>query len=136
MVFQDKGCLVEYVEGSQDSYKQLESGNLNIKNNVFYGVANQTPAGIFTVFASPGTDVTQQNTAFTEHFADAENIIADPGITRDNNKYNVIPTGNVFDNFATYPDAWFDAVAYKGAFYTYNWTAGWTLLYEAGYMLD
>lgn len=136
MVFQDKGCLVQYVEGSQDSYSQLESGNLNIKNNVFFGVGNQTPAGIFTVYADNGIDVSQQNAAFTEYFDDVDNRIADPGITRDNGKYNVIPTGNVFDVLASYPDPWFDAVEFKGAFYTYNWTNGWTLVHSEGYILD
>jgi hypothetical protein len=136
LVLQDKGCFVEYVEGSHDSYKQFEVANLNVKNNVFFNVGNQTPDGIFTVFASQGTDVTQQNEIFVTYFTTAQNIIEDPGITRDNDQYGLIPDDNVFDNLAEYPDQWFDNVAYKGAFYTYTWVAGWTLLYDAGYIID
>ena len=40
---------------------------------MFYSVGNQTPSGIFTVYAAAGIDVTQQNAAFTEYFDDAEN---------------------------------------------------------------
>ncbi len=136
MVFQDKGCFVEYVEGIHDSYRQFEKANLNINNNVFFGIGNQTPEGIFSVFSYEGVDVSPQNVIFREYFTSAGNIIADPGITRDNEQYNVIPTAHVFDNLAAYPDQWFENVAYKGAFYTYNWASGWTLLHQAGFLID
>ncbi|MEE4255999.1 MAG: hypothetical protein V2I47_03090 [Bacteroidales bacterium] len=136
MVLQDKGVFTEYVEGSQDSYKQFETGNLNVINNVFFNVGNQMPEGIFKVFAAEGTDVSQQNEMFASYFTDTENKVADPGITRDNDRYVLIPDDNVFDMLAPYPDPWFDEVSYKGAFYTYSWISGWTLLYEAGYILD
>jgi hypothetical protein len=136
MVFQDKGCFIEYTEGIHDSYRQFEKGNLNIINNVFYGIANQTPEGIFTVFSYEGIDLTAQNIAFQEYFTSAANIIADPGIIRDNNKYDVFPTGNVFDHLAPNPDSWFEVVTFKGAFYTYNWAAGWTLFDQAGFMME
>lgn len=136
MVLQDKGCFVEYVEGSHDSYKQFEKANLNVKNNVFFNIGNQTPEGIFKVFSAEGVDVSQQNEMFQSYFVTAENLIADPGITRDNDRYSLIPDDNVFDQLAPYPGQWFENVAYKGAFYTYNWVAGWTLLYEAGYIVE
>ena len=136
LVLQDKGVFVEYVEGSHDSYKQFEKGNLNVYNNVFFNVGTQLPEGIFNVFADEGTDVTTQNEAFVEYFSTAENKVADPGITRANDQYKLIPDDNVFDDLANYPDLWFDEAPYKGAFYTYMWLAGWTLVYEAGYIVD
>jgi hypothetical protein len=136
MVFQDMGCFVEFVEGSPDSYWQFEKNNLQILNNVFWGFPDLTPAGIFSVYSNAGADVTQQNAVFRGSFLPAGNITADPGLEMQNGKYGVIPDGNVFDNFAPYPSAWFEDVDFKGAFYTYDWTAGWTLFYQAGFMID
>lgn len=136
MVLQDKGCFVQYVEGSTDSYNQFEIENLRIKNNVFFNVGNQTPEGIFNVYSSEGVDVSAQNEIFRNYFTTAENTIADPGITRDNDQYVLIPDENVFDNLAPYADPWFEAVNYKGAFYTYQWLAGWTLIYEEGFIAE
>lgn len=136
MVLQDKGCLVEYVEGSSDSYWQFENENLRINNNVFFNIGNQTVDDIFGVYAAGGLDVSAQNNVLRAYFSAAENIMADPGVTRINDKYNIIPDGNVFDQLAAYPDPWFEDANYKGAFYTYQWLAGWTHLYETGYILD
>ncbi len=133
MVLQDKGVFVEYVEGSHDSYKQFETENLMVKNNVFFNIGNQIPEGIFKVYSSEGSALEQQNEVFQAYFLQAANMVADPGISRDNDKYYLLPDDNVFDSLAPYPDAWFEAVAYKGAFYTYSWIAGWSLFYEAGY---
>ncbi|MDT8393205.1 MAG: hypothetical protein RQ761_05145 [Bacteroidales bacterium] len=136
MVLQDRGCLVEYVEGSLDSYWQFGNENLQIANNVFYNIGNQSVDDIFGVYAAGGVDVGQQNDVFRAYFAAAENMIADPGVTRINDKYKLIPDANVFDELAAYPDPWFENVNYKGAFYTYQWMAGWTDLYETGLILD
>ena len=136
MTLQDKGCFVEYVEGSIDSYRQFEVGSLNINNNVFFNVAGQSAETIFNVYAAAGVDVSEQNEVFREYFTNAENIVADPGITRDNDIYNLMPDANVFDHLAAYPDPWFEQAEYKGAFYTYQWLAGWTLFYAEGYTVD
>lgn len=136
MVLQDKGCFVEFVDGSPDSYKQFENGRLQIMNNVFFNIGNQTPDGIFEVFSSEGVDVSAQNEMFRNYFSTAGNLVRDPGVTRDDDRYSVIPEGGVFDDLAPVPDPWFDNVNYKGAFYTYQWMAGWTLIYEAGYIID
>lgn len=136
MVYQGLGCFVEYVEGSHDSYRQFEKGNLSIMNNVFWGFPDLSPAGIFSVYSNAGVDVTQQNAVFRESFLPAGNITADPGLQMENGKYGVIPDENVFDNFAALPSACFEEVEFKGAFFTYDWTAGWTLFYQAGFMID
>ena len=136
VVLQDKGCFVEYVEGSNDSYRQFETGMLNITNNVFFNVAGQSSETIFNIISAEGVDVSAQNDVFRAYFLSAENIVADPGITRDNEVYSLIPDSNVFDFLASYPDGWFDQVEYKGAFYTYQWLAGWTLLSKSGYISD
>jgi hypothetical protein len=134
LVLQDKGCYVEYVEGISDSYRQFEKGNLNINNNVFFDVGNQTVEGIFEVFSYEGEDVSQQNESFRAYFTAAGNTIADPGIGREGETYRLIPNDNVFDSIGPYPDAWFEDPGFKGAFYTYNWLSGWTLLDREGFI--
>ncbi len=133
---QSTGFFVEYVENAMDSYQQFEQGNLQIKNNVFYDVAGNDTINIFNVYASEGVDVSNQNSIFKSYFNSAKNKVADPGIQYSDDSLYPIPEGNVFDNLADYPDAWFEQVGYKGAFYTYNWASGWTLLSQSGYLQD
>ena len=133
---QSTGVQIEYVEGSMDSYQQFEQENLQMKNNVFYDVAGNDTASIFNVFAAEGVDVNNQNLTFKTYFTEAMNKVADPGIEYSDESLYPIPQGNVFDNLATYPDTWFEEVGYKGAFFTYNWASGWTLLSQSGYLKD
>jgi hypothetical protein len=41
-----------------------------------------------------------------------------------------LPNPKLQGNMAEYPDSWFQAVNFKGAFGESNWIEGWTLLAE------
>jgi len=63
---------------------------------------------------------------------------------QDDNVKTFIPNGdpivrifaNVHTGLATYPDDWFDNVGYQGAFGTFNWASGWTLISQEGILVD
>jgi hypothetical protein len=110
----------------------FESGNLEIKNNVFYHVAGNNANQVFEVSASQGVDVSQQEAVLDEYFLTASNTIKDPGVYVSDGNFYLFPTGNVFDNLAPLPDEWFETTTFKGAFLTYNWLSGWTLIDESG----
>jgi len=131
---QGSGIELEYTPNRMNSFTQFEKANLEIKNNVFFNINNDTPEGIFKVVAESGIDVSEQNAVFQEYFTTAKNIISDPGIKYEDGSYNIIPFGDVFTNLAPYPSAWFDNVNYKGAFGNYNWADSWTLLSQSGYI--
>ena len=121
---QSKGIDIENLEEAQDTYKQFEDGNLTLENNVFWNVADGTAEGIFKI-SGPGAneaDSLAAVTVFATYFEDAMNIVANPGITKD----NPVPSNAQTDNLASYNDNWFETVDYKGAFGTENWAAGWT----------
>lgn len=123
-VEQAKGIDIENLESAQDSYKQFADGNLVLNNNVFWNVSDGTGAGIFKI-SGPGAneaDSIAAVEAFAAYFADAHNSVANPGISSD----NPVPSNPQTDNLASYDDAWFDQVNYKGAFGSTNWAQGWT----------
>jgi hypothetical protein len=136
LINQGKGVFIEYVENSDDSYKQFERGNLELKNNIFFNVENNVPDDIFNILAAEGVDISEESEQIKAYFFSAGNEVSDPGIMVSGDAVNPIPTGNVYDNLAEYNDPWFEAVGFKGAFYTYNWLSGWTLLSECGYIVD
>ncbi|MFO8129269.1 MAG: hypothetical protein R6T99_05130 [Bacteroidales bacterium] len=130
-----QGVYLEYIENADDSYGQFLAGNLGIPHNVFYAVGDGTPEGIFTVYASPGTNVDAQNAVFQEYFTGAGNRVLDPGIEYSDDFCDPLPSGGaVLGGLEEYPSDWFVPVPFKGAFYTYNWAAGWTLLSSSGYL--
>ena len=133
---QMSGFSIEYVEDGIDSYRQFEIGNLQIESNIFHNVAQDEKMKIFNVYAAEGVDVSSQNDVLKNYFDEGLNEVADPGIELNQDFLYPIPGGNVFDNLADYPDPWFEPVSYKGAFYTYNWASGWTLLSQSGYLKD
>ena len=121
---QTKGIDIENLPDAQDSYKQFADGNLSLKNNVFWDVADGTAAGIFKV-SGPGADVgdsTSAVQAFVAHFETANNVVANPGIS----KSNPVPSNPQTENLAPYNGSWYEVVDYKGAFGSENWAAGWT----------
>lgn len=128
------GIHIEYVEGNVSSYSQFLEGNLEVKNNIFYHVAGNDPDSILRVLAVPGTDISSQQALLNAYFGDASNQISDPGLVISAGYYNLLPKGDVYEPLADPPNEWFDITIFKGAFYTYNWLNGWTLLNEAGYV--
>lgn len=125
---QAKGIDIENLEEVQDSYKQFQDGNLTIQNNVFWNVADGTNTGIFKI-SGPGSSEADSLAAvasFAAHFITANNVVTNPGVSKD----NPVPSNAQTDNLAAYNNSWFDAVDYKGAFGTENWAAGWTRYFE------
>lgn len=137
---QAKGIDIEWMQNDaaelvQCSYKMWQDGNLEVKNNVFFNVADGTAGKLFAVSAPKDAndvalyDVPQTaKDAFSEYWTSANNVVADPGVTG----ANPIPTNAQTTNLATYPagDSFFTAVTYKGAFGDTNWASGWTLIYK------
>ncbi len=121
---QDKGIDIENLADAQDSYKQFTDGNLSLESNVFWDIADGTAEGIFKVSGSGAdpADSTAAVQAFVAHFEAANNIVVNPGISKD----NLVPSNPQTDNLAPYTGTWYEVVNYKGAFGAENWAAGWT----------
>jgi hypothetical protein len=129
-IFMDNlyGVYLEYINGSICSYSQWEMGNLELNNNIFYNIAQNTDTSIMVISG----EIANQNkiNAWTNYFYQSNNSISDPGIYKE--KYiNPIPTNDVSQNLAILPDD-FEQVNYKGAFSNVNWLNGWTLLSQSG----
>lgn len=134
---QQHGLSLEFKPNLEDSYSQFEAGLLQWKGNVFYDVANNDTAAIFKVYTeSEGVDLEGQNARIREHFSRENNKVEDPGLIYSEGIYRLVASGYVFTGLATYPDDWFDQVGYQGAFGTFNWASGWTLISQEGILVD
>ena len=119
------GILLEITDMQHDSYAQWLQGKLAVKNNVFYEVAASTPATVFTL---TGFYTPEQQQLWANSFVTSKNEFANPNMDWENGDY--LPDPKLQGNMAEYPDAWFQAVNFKGAFGESNWIKGWTLLSE------
>lgn len=134
---QQYGVSIEYKPDLEDSYRQFENGNLQLKSNVFFDVANNDTSAIFEVYTeSLGIDLEEQNARIREHFSTEKNKVEDPGLIYTGGIYKLVSSGYVFEGLAPYPDDWFDQVGYQGAFGTFNWASGWTLISQEGILVD
>lgn len=132
-----------------DSYARLQSGDLQILNNIWYGFngyteLNADPATGILRYTPGGEDTT---CAFLiDHLISNGNIITDPmlkGISREpNNGLDPrLKLGSpAFGNVASYPpnDTFFTPVDYRGAFGSENdplWIRGWTALDQYGFLV-
>ena len=129
---QNLGIFIEFVEGSESSYSQFLEDDLQLVNNIFNDLGTNDPDSVFRVDAATWIDISQQQEVLSKAFIDEGNVISDPGVYAYDQYYTLLPSGNVYDNLAPIPGPWFDETIYKGAFYTYLWISGWTLLYESG----
>ncbi len=129
---QAHGIFIEYVQGSESSFEQFLDGQLQLKSNIFFHSASDNPDSIFRVQSAPGVDISQEQDTLTAYFSQALNTFGDPGFVINPEHYNVIPQGDVYGDHAQLPLDWFDPTIYKGAFYTYDWLSGWTLLSGSG----
>jgi hypothetical protein len=127
-----RGVFIEYVEGAECSFKQFDRNNLTLHNNIFFGVENEQPDSIFSVYAAPGTPLGDKQDILSLYFTNADNLIEDPGFVIAADYYNLFPSPAVLYQVAPAPDDWFEQTVYKGAFYTYDWMAGWSLLSMEG----
>ncbi len=130
----------------QDSYQQILDGNLTVKNNIFFGVADGSANGIFklsapkdSTYMDGAVEVETYSAGMAAYLATNEsdfyaqdyfttwgNTISDPGVS----DLNPVPTASTGDNMADEPDSWFDDADYKGAFGATNWAKGWTLTFK------
>jgi hypothetical protein len=125
IVDDNHGILLEVTDAQHDSYVQWLQGKLVVKNNVFYDVAASTPATAFTL---TGFYTTVQQNLWANSFVTSKNEFSNPNMDWENGDY--IPVPKIQGSMALYPDSWFQAVNFKGAFGESNWIEGWTLLAE------
>lgn len=127
---QTKGVYIEYIPDREDCYMQFEHNNLQFYNNIFFEVADNNIESIFEITSAEGTDITEQEKNWQNHFDDAGNRIINPGLEIATNSYNILPNENTKTGLFETTNQWFETVNYKGAFGNTDWTKGWTLFYE------
>jgi hypothetical protein len=134
---QQNGIEVEYKPGVEDSYTQFENASLRLLGNVFYDIAGNVPDSVFRVYSgTAGLDLAIQNENLRQHYHEAGNKVEFPGMIYGTGAYRLIASDYVFEGLAEYPDEWFEQASFQGAFGTYNWASGWTLLSQVGILLD
>lgn len=134
---QANGMQIEFKPGVEDSFEQFKAGDLQLQGNVFHDVAGNDSTLIFNVYSdNQALDLTEQNDLIRAHFSDAGNKVENPGMQYTGSSYRLIASDYLFRGLAPYPDDWFDEVSYQGAFGTFNWASGWTLLSQSGILLD
>lgn len=135
----EKGVDIEILAGADHSYAQYLAGNIKLKGNHFYNVADQTVSSVFKI-STPDTTITQSvidaaALVIQGDFGTSNTVDVDPGISINysTNVIDVLPSAAASLG-ATQPSAtWFDQVSYKGAFGTSNWLNGWSALSAGGY---
>ncbi len=148
---QAKGIDVETLIGEQNSFKQIEEGNLEIKNCIFSDVADGTAENIFKlsyvgdsldnsgakVVDNDGTQLptvallkkVEENTPTWVAKFNTDNNSSVSGLV---SAINPIPDSGA-NNGIVPADSWFTNVTYQGAFEPggTNWASGWTLYFES-----
>ena len=128
----ENGVSLEVRTDMESSYDRLVAGDLKLENNIWYNVADGTPANIFAIITA-GTiadDVRDEAVDyFATYFTEAGNTVADPEMN------GVVPAANdaVTTGLSTVPnDGFFEQTDYKGAFAPGEepWIAGWTKTWE------
>ncbi len=125
---QHHGIDIEYLS-TECSWTRFQKGDLHILNNVFYQISETTPLFVKAYNGVSDAQIKAANDSLYIYFTNAGNLVADPGLSISNNKWNVVPTKHVSDNLSAYPSSsWFDKVDYRGAVDPNdNWITGWTL---------
>lgn len=132
--YQLGGTKIEYIDGFNDSFHQFENENLVLENNIFYNIEGNNSSLILSAFSKAPEDLNSQQSDLQNYLLNAGNEIVNPGIAITESDYDIVPTGNVENNLAIYPEEWYDKVSFKGAIDPSgnNWLTGWTLLSESG----
>ena len=134
-----RGIDVEKLSSGTHSFDRLQAGELKLENNIFWNVADNDAASVFTVAGSGAEEADQ--TFIQGYFGDNGNEVANPGIvsisrTNDggldprpqagaaifNPTLTAVPAGDFFSE-----------VTFKGAFGSNNWARNWTYLEERGF---
>lgn len=138
-----KAVDIELLSSGECSYNRFVDQALMLSGNVFWNIAANDPAKMFTISGDGSLNATDSSDALLDvqnSFVGRGNSVEDPqliGITRE-------PTGTLNPNPAASAvlsgatpaaDAWFTPATYKGAFNgTNNWLGGWTALDALGYL--
>jgi hypothetical protein len=134
---QTSGAVIEYKPGVEDSDQQFTVGTLQLRENVFYDVAGNDSLYIFGIACAVTTeDLTAQIFTVREYFTAAGNRVENPGMIYTGGQFGLVAGDYVFGGLSPYPDQWFDRAHFQGAFGTYNWASGWTLLSRSGILPD
>ncbi|MFO7668942.1 MAG: hypothetical protein R6W31_04725 [Bacteroidales bacterium] len=128
-----KGIELTYSSKLSDSYSLFTQGKLGFENNIIYPANDPVP--LFYTFSEDGLDLTEQNLLMADSMVTWKTDYNDPGISTENG-YTLLPPITVFENLAPYENDWFEKVTFKGAFGSFDWIEGWTLLYESGFIND
>lgn len=120
-----KGVFLEVTDQHHDSYSQWQNEKLEVKNNLFYEVANSDAESIFQL---SGIYTDEIRNEWVSSFYSSKNEIKNPDINLSSNNY--IPSNKIIGNLAEFSSSWFQVVDFKGAFGESNWIEGWTLLSE------
>ena len=133
------GIDIEILSGADHSYRQYLDGNIKLRGNHFYNVADQTVTGVFKVSTSD-TTVAQSTIDAAElviqgDFGTNNTVDVDPGVSIDynSNMIDVLPGAAALSGAMQPSPVWFDQVSYKGAFGTSNWLQDWSALSAGGY---
>jgi len=135
LVNQQYGVALEYKEGLECSYSQFTSKRLKLLNNLFYDIHHNDQEYQFFVYAENALNISEQDSLFKSHFLNGSNQVKYPGIVYSGESLDLIPEINSND-LAEYPSEWFEKADFKGAFKTFNWASGWSLLSQSGYLMD
>ncbi len=128
-----QGIEIVYTDKYADSYSLFEVGKLGLENNILFPVSDPSP--LFYAYSELGEDLSVQKQLMANSLVTWMTDYNDPGISSDNG-YTLLPPSTEFENLAPYKNDWFEEVTFKGAFGSYNWIEGWTLLHESGEILD
>jgi hypothetical protein len=119
------GIKLEVTSGQHDSFSQWKNGKLDIRNNLFYQVADENEQPVFKLF---GVFTQQMQNEWAAWFSQAKNETGDAGIDLESGNY--VPNPKITGHLSEYPNNWFQRVDFKGAFGEDNWIEGWTKLAE------
>jgi hypothetical protein len=131
ILHQRNGIDIEYSGNSLDSYQQFLDGHINILNNIFYRVGNNSALQILGVFSDNIPDVTEQDSIVSAYFRTSHNILENPGIEYNPQTIdimNLVPANSNIGEVAKIEDPWFETPNFIGAMKTTNWLLNWSLL--------
>jgi hypothetical protein len=123
------GIHVHYYSNINNSLEQWEIGNLKLEGNIFFNIAENNSANIFSLLGDEAP-VAMQN-EWNSYFNLAGNQLLDPLFASDIHPYNLYPSVPI-PSTAIPTNDFFDNVDYCGAFKNQNWLLGWSLLSQAG----
>lgn len=120
-----EGVALEVTDQQNDCYYQWKNGKLNIKNNLFFEVADSNAEAIFKL---SGIYTPEMQNEWAASFTTSKNEIYDPKINSESGSY--LPEEKIKGELAEFPSTWFQIVDFKGAFGEDDWIQGWTLFAE------